>query len=237
MEYKEEVFKESTNRKTMLIWLTLCMILTAVFAVQMLRGLCPAGYFATFTAFCWLPFFIGLIVLKIKGMQHDVYKHIVAVGFGIFYIFLMMTTGSNITFVCVLPLVGVTILYKDRNYIIRCGICNNIILYISIFKNYKSGMNTSTDIVCYEVQVISMLICYASYILAITQMNKSDDVYRNSVETNLNRVITTVDHVKKASNAVVDGVNVVRDLADENKDGAHFVVHNMEELNEKNSVL
>ena len=237
MEYKEEVFKESTNRKTMLIWLTLCVILTAVFAVQMLRGLCPTGYFAAFAAFCWLPFFIGLIILKIKGMQNDVYKHIVAAGFGIFYIFLMMTTGSNITFVCVLPLVGVTILYKDRNYIIRCGICNNIILYISIFRNYTSGMNTSTDIVCYEVQVISMLICYASYILAITQMNKSDEVFKNSVETNLNRVITTVDHVKKASNAVVDGVNVVRDLADENKDGAHLVVHNMEELNEKNSIL
>ncbi|MCM1385684.1 MAG: methyl-accepting chemotaxis protein [Bacillus sp. (in: Bacteria)] len=237
MEYKEEVFKKSTNRKTMLIWLTLCIILTAVYAVQIFRGLCSVGYFALFAAFCWLPFLIGFILLKIKGMENDIYKHAVAIGFGIFYIFLMMTTESNITFVCILPLVGVMILYKDRNYIIRCGICNNIILYISIVKHYMSGMNTPTDIVCYEVQVISMLICYASYILAISQMNQSDDILIGSVENNMQRVVTTVDQVKKASNAVVDGVNVVRDLADENRDGAHLVVHNMEELSEKNNIL
>lgn len=237
MEYKEEVFKKSTNRKTMLIWLTLCIILTAVYAVGIFRGLYTVGYFAVFATFCWLPFLIGFIVLKMKGMEYDGYKHVVSVGFGIFYIFLMLTTNSNIIFVCILPLVGMMILYKDRNYIIRYGICNNLILYISIFKNYISGMNTPQDIVCYEVQVVSMLICYASYIIAISQMNQSDEILFGSVENNLQRVITTVDHVKQASNAVVDGVNVVRDLADENKDGACLVVHNMKELTEKNSIL
>lgn len=237
MEYKEEVFKKSTNRKAMLIWLTLCIILTAVYTVEIFKGLCSVGYFAIFAAFCWLPFLIGLVILKIKGMEHDIYKHAVSIGFGIFYLFLMMTTDSNIIFVCVLPLVGVMILYKDRNYMIRCGICNNLVLYISIFKHYTSGMNTHLDIVCYEVQVVSMLICYASYILAVSQMNQSDGILKGSVEKNLQRVITTVDQVKEASNAVADGVNVVRDLADENRDGAHLVVHNMEELTEKNNVL
>lgn len=237
MEYKEEVFKKSTNRKTMIIWLALCIILTVVYAVERVQGLCTVGYFAVFAGFCWLPFLIGLLILKLQGMEADLYKYAASIGFGIFYIFLMMTSNSNITFVCILPLIGVMILYKDKNHMICCGICNNLVLYISIFKHYMSGMNTPSDIICYEVQVVSMLICYASYILAISQMSQSDEVLMGSIENNLQRVITTVDQVKEASNAVVDGVNVVRDLADENRDGAHLVVHNMEELTEKNNVL
>lgn len=237
MEYKEEVFKKSTNRKTMIIWLTLCVILTAVYAVELVKGLCTGGYFAIFSGFCWIPFLAGLLILKLNGMENDLYKHAASIGFGIFYIFLMLTSDSNITFVCILPLIGVMILYKDKNYMLRCGICNNLVLYISIFKHYMSGMNTPSDIVCYEVQIISMLICYASYVLAVSQLNQSDSVLMDSIEGNLQRVVTTVDQVKEASNAVVDGVNVVRDLADENRDGAHLVVHNMEELTEKNNIL
>lgn len=237
MEYNEEVFKKSANRKIMTIWLILCIILTAAYSIEILKGLRTIGYFITFSLFCWLPFLFGLVVLKVKGMGTEVYKHAAFIGYGVFYTFVLMNTNTPLTFVYMLPFSGMLILYKDRNFIIRCGVCNNLILYISIFKNYMSGMNTPSDITNYEIQIASLLMCYTSYILAISHLIQSDGAMMDSVEGNLQRVIHTVDQVKGASNAVVDGVNVVRDLADENRDGAQTVVHSMEELTENNNVL
>lgn len=237
MEYKEEVFKKSANRKTMLIWLIVCVILTLAYVVEIIKGLRDVPYFVLFLIFCWLPFFVGVAVLKIKGLDTRVFKHIVAVGYGIFYIFIMMTTNSTLTFVYMLPISGMLILYKDRNFIIRCGVCNNLILYLYIFKNIMSGMNSPADITCYEIQAASTILCYTTYILAISHLNQSDGALIGSVEGNLQRVIVTVDQVKEASNAVVDGVSVVRDLADENRDGANLVVRNMVELTDKNNIL
>lgn len=237
MEYNEEIFKKSANRKTMLIWMVVCIILTAAYSIEVVKGLRTVPYFVVFLIFCWLPFFIGVAILKIKGMGTGIFKHVVAIGYGIFYIFIMMNTNSTLTFVYMLPISGMLILYKDRNFIIRCGVCNNLILYIYIFKNIMSGMNSSADITCYEIQAASIILCYTTYILAISHLNQSDGALIGSVEGNLQRVITTVDQVKGASNSVVDGVSVVRDLAEENKDGANLVVRDMEELTDKNDIL
>lgn len=237
MEYNEEFFKKSANRKSMIIWLIVCVILTAAYSIEIIKGLRTVPYFLTFLGFCWLPYFAGIVILKVKGMGTGIYKHVVAIGYGIFYIFIMMNTNTTLTFVYMLPISGMLILYKDRNFIIRCGVCNNLILYIYIIKSIMSGMNTSADITCYEIQAVSTILCYTTYILAISHLNQSDGALIGSVEGDLQRVITTVDQVKEASNAVVDGVNVVRDLTEENKDGANLVVRDMEELTDKNDIL
>lgn len=237
MEYKEEVFRANVNRKTMLVWLILCTLLSVIDAVRILQGINSVGYFVLFEVVAWLPFLIGLIILKIRGTDTEIYKHIAAVGFGIFYAFIMFTSTLAAAFVCMIPLAGILILYKDKNYIIRCGIFYNLILYISIVKNFMSGLNTPSDIACYEVQVVSLFVCFAAYVWAADHMINSDSALMSSAQSNMRRVTTTVDQVKEASNEIVDGVNVVRDLADENREGAFLVVHNMEELTDKNNIL
>ena len=61
------------------------------------------------------------------------------------------------------------------------------------------------------------LFCYIGLIIAIKHMTVSDNALLNSVKDNLARVVTTVEKVKGASNSIVDGVTVVRELAEENK--------------------
>lgn len=50
-------------------------------------------------------------------------------------------------------------------------------------------------------------------------------------------IFSTVEQVKSASTEIVNGVAIVRDLADENKHSANTVAGNMEELTEQNTVL
>lgn len=237
MNYNEEYFAKSSNKKAMVIWLILCIVLSGAYALEIVKGLREISYYIAFLAICWIPFVIGLIMLKILGTATRYYKDILVIGYGTFYTFVLLTTTSTLAFVYILPMTSMLILFKNRNFMFRCGIANIIALGVAIGKNYMSGMNTPEDITSYEIQVACIILCYIGYVLSINHLNQSDGAMISSVQGNLQRVVTTIEQVKAASNAVVDGVTVVRELADENKEGAATVVQSMEELAGNNTAL
>ena len=237
MEYNEEYFARSANRKAMVIWMTLGIVLSAAYVIEVLKGLRTIGYYISFVSVCWIPFFIGLLVLKVKGPATTIYKDVIAVGYGVFYLYVMMTSTSVLSVMFILPLTSMLILFKNRNFMIRCGIANMLVIVASIVKNLMAGANAPSDISNYEIQVAAVVLCYVGYILSINHLCQSDGAMVDSVKGNLKKVITTIEQVKTASTSVVDGVTVVRELADENKEGAENVVRSMEELAGNNSVL
>lgn len=238
MEYNEEIFKISANKKAMHVWMALIILLTASYGSETSQGLRTKEYFLTFLAICWLPYLLGFFILKIKGAATPIYKIAVAVGYGISYTFIVCTTTSTLAFIYILPLTSMMILFKDRNYMICCGIVNCIVTIIScLIHYYVHGMNTEVNVNEYYLQFSCVVLCYTCYVLSINHLNKSDGALTNSIKDNLNRVIVTIGQVKTASNSIVDGITVVRELADENKQGAHSVVQSMEKLSQNNELL
>lgn len=237
MEYSEESFARSSNRKTMIMWILIGIILTAAYVLEVFKGLRTVSYLVVFLVLLWVPFIASLVVLKLKGMGTPIYKYFVALGYGVFYAFVLVTSTSNLTFTYILPMTCVLMLYKNRKILITCGIVNVIVLVGSVAMNMLSGKSTAADLTIYEIQVAALALSYAGNILAINHMNMVDGAMLGSVQSNLQKVVTTIEQVKGASSAVVDGVTVVRELADENKQGASNVVNSMAELADNNDVL
>ena len=119
----------------------------------------------------------------------------------------------------------------------RCGIFNTIIVVAGAVYHYNAGINSSADFKNYQLQFSCIILCYICYVLSINHLNWSDGTMLDSIKNNLSRVITTIGQVKTASNTIVDGITVVRELSDENMQGASAVVDNMTELSKKNEVL
>ena len=237
MKYNEREFAKKANKKAMIMWLVMSIVLSAAYVLEVLKGAKTISYFVIMELCCWGPFIFGLIVLKLQGWQTKWYRDICAGGYWLFYAYIMFTSPGTLAFAYVLPLLCMLVVYKDRNLMIRYGVLNMLILSATIVRNYMNGMNTSADITNYEMQFGITLFCYIGMISAIGHMTLSDNSLLDSVKGNLERVITTVKQVKGASNAVVDGVTVVRELADENKQSANEVVDNMVDLSEQNNVL
>ena len=238
MNYDENVFKEKANIKARRIWLVFALLLTANYGSDAANGLYPFSNYIIFVVLCWVPFFIGDILLRLKGKSTDLYKYDLVIGYGIFYTFVSCTTASPIAFTYVLPVTSLLVLYKNRSFMIRCGIANTLVIIGSaLYRGVVLGCNSAADIKNYQLQVSCIVLCYICYVLSIRHLNESDGALTDSIKADLQRVISTVEKVKTASNTIMNGITVVRELASENKHGSDVVLLGMNELTDNNGKL
>ncbi len=237
MEYNEKAFAASANKKAMTMWTVVMAVFSVLYALEVVKGLQTVTFYAFLLVCAWVPYVAGFVVLKVKGWHSKLYQLFVGYGYGLFYMYIMLTSPGTLAFTYILPIICMMIIYKNKKFIFSLGACCMAILVFAVIRNYFNGMNTAQDISNYEIQIGVLLFTFIAITVAITHMIKSDEALLFSVQSNLNKVITTVDQVKIASNAVVDGVVVVRELAEENKEGAGIVADSMEDLARKSQML
>lgn len=238
MDYNENEFKAKANIKARRIWLVFALLLSANYGSDVSQGGYPSTNYIIFLILCWVPFFSGDLLLRIRGKADDRYRYALVIGYGIFYTFLICTTDSPIAFTYILPVVSLLVLYKDQKFMVGCAIANIASVIVSvIYHLVVLGQNTATDQKNYQLQVACLLLCYIGYIMSIRHLIESDGALTDSIKADLKRVVTTVEQVKTASNTIMDGITVVRELATENKHGSDIVVDGMNKLTDNNDQL
>ena len=121
---------------------------------------------------------------------------------------------------------------------INCGIANIIsVLASALYHGLVLGQTSASDMKNYQLQIACLILCYVCYVMSIRHLVESDGALTDSIKADLKRVVTTVETVKAASNTIMDGITVVREIATENKHGSDVVVHGMNELTEHNGEL
>lgn len=237
MDYNEIFFKERANKRVKNIWLLFNILLTANYGADVGNGLLTGQYYLTFVTLCWVPFIIGMILLKVKGKATNAFRYSFAIGYFFFYTFTVCTSESPIAFIYILPIASIMVLYKNKNFMIGLGVASTLSIIINWIYKMSIGMNSASQQKDYQLQLSCVILCYVCYVISINHLNLSDGALTNSIRENLNRVVTTISQVKGASNSIVDGITVVRELSDENKHGARNVVKSMADLTHNNEIL
>ena len=237
MTYDENVFKEKANRKARKIWIVFAVLLSANYGSDASGGLYPTTSYLIFLALCWLPLIFGEVLLRVKGWATELYRYDLVIGYGIFYTFVICTTASPIAFTYILPVTSLLVLYKNRKFMINCGIANALIIVGAAVYRYMLGFNSASDMKNYQLQLSCIVLCYICYVMSIRHLNESDGAMTDSIKADLHRVVTTVEQVKSSSNIILDGITVVRELASENKHGSDIVMLGMNELTDNNTML
>ena len=237
MNYDESVFKEKANRRARKIWLIFAILLSANYGSDVANGLRTAPYYFVFLLLCWLPILIGEILLRVKGFTTELYKYNLVIGYGIFYTYVVSTTESPIAFTYILPVTSLLVLYKNKKFMVTCGIANSLIIIGSAAYRIMIGYNSATNMKDYQLEFSCIVLCYICYVMSIRHLNESDGAMTDSIKADLHRVVTTVEQVKTSSNTILDGITVVRELASENKHGSDMVMLGMNELTDNNHML
>lgn len=237
MGYDEKFFKKSANKKAMYMWMFTAIILSLAYTIELIKGDRTPEYYTVFMILCWVPFFLGVAFLLIKGVDTTWYKETIAVGYGVFYAFTVLTSDTNLTFAYIFPIICMLMLYKDRALFFRISILNVLLIVANFIITRTIGNPESLSMAEFEIQLGVIVLSYIAYIMSVDHLIKSDGAMLNAVKDNLDRVVKTIEQVKTASTSVVDGVTVVRELSDENIEGANNVVRSMEGLTANNLVL
>lgn len=236
--YDEAYFRAKANKRAGTTWLMLMIIVSVFYGVKMSQGEVGKSWFLMFSVIGWLEYFGAGIYLKIKGMDAKKYKWFLGMGYLIFFAVIAWTTMDEVSFIFILPLISILALYKDPKYIKTMMWSTLFVLITSnLYKGRVKGMMEFVSSVDCAIQFAIVITCFVCTLMAIRHLVESDGALTGSIEDNLKRVVQTVEKVKGASNSVVDGVTVVRELADENRVGANNVVRDMDALSGNNEVL
>lgn len=237
-EYDESFFRAKANKRAGITWLALIFIATIYYGIKTKNGEIARGYFIAFTVVGWVTYITGYIVSMIKGKAAKEYKWVLGICYLLFYAVIAWTALDKISYIFILPLLSILILYKDPKFI---KMIMWFTLFVLISRNiYKGVAKGMMDFVASEecaLQFAIVLCCFACTNMAIRHLVESDGALTGSIESELAQVVQTVEQVKDASNSIVDGVTVVRELADENKQGANNVVKDMGTLAKNNDIL
>lgn len=236
--YDEAYFRAKANKRAGTTWLMLMIIVSVYYGAKMGEGEVNPYQYSMFTVVGWLQYFGAGIFLKVRGMDNPKYRWFLGIGYLLYFAVISWTTTDEISYVFILPLISILALYKDPKYIrIMMWSTMFVLITSNLYRGRAKGMMEYVSSIEGAIQFAIVITCFVCTIMAIRHLVESDSALTGSIEANLKRVVQTVEKVKGASNQVVDGVTVVRELADENKTGANNVVKDMVQLADNNEVL
>lgn len=235
-QYDEKYFRAKANMRAGTTWLVVLVLVTLFYGQQQFIGAVEKSWYVILCVIGWCTYFGAGIFLKVKGMDTKHYRYIMGISYQVFAAYIMWTMVEGYPFIYILPIIAVFVVYKDRKFINRMmWVTLFVVISSNIYKVQAKGVSGSDPEQMLAMGMIAC--CYACTLMSVKHLIQSDGALTGSIEANLARVVKTVEQVKVASNSIVDGVTVVRELADENKEGANDVVRGMGELADNNGIL
>lgn len=116
-DYDESFFRAKANRRAGTTWLILMVIISVYYGVKAGAGRLNGAYFTAFMIFGWAAFAASFVFLKLKGMDSKSYKWVLGMGYLLFYAVVAWTSLDQTSYVFILPLISILILYKDPKFI------------------------------------------------------------------------------------------------------------------------
>ena len=235
-QYDEKYFRAKANIRAGITFLVVMVLTTVFYFFKMNKGEVEQDWFIKMVAIGWSLFLAASLSITFKGRDYKYYRYFMGIGYQLFFSYILWTQLGNDSYVFILPIIAAFVLFKDQKFIKRMMWLTLVMVVGSnIYKVAAMGAGKSDDTLVLAFGMI--LACYACTLMAVKHLIQSDGAMMGSVEANLARVVKTVEQVKVASNSIVDGMTVVRELAEENKMGADNVVSGMGDLADNNSVL
>ena len=180
-------------------------VLLISYVVELLKGSRTPAYFAVIAAFMVIPVVVELAIYSKKKDAASI-RHILAITYGVFYLFAIFTTNSISTFVYILPFFILLTVYSDIRYVSTiafCGITSNIAWVI--WKALTTGI-PSEQMPDVEIRLACMIICSIFIQISTRVVKKINDNKLHLVEVQQEKNQTLMDHIIATSEGMVDQI-------------------------------
>jgi len=230
-------FEEYADKQVGAIYLLMSLFLTVAYSIEVIEGSQPPGFLVAFVTADWGAFIASLIAKKFNNKKRNLHHWVLCVGYSLFYILILSSLKNPLIFVYIIPIMIIMALYQNFKLLLLIMAANVIGVISFIINTINRGAVDDSMMDSFKIVfAASIMINLAVYLLIryLVQLNTHN---LDAVTENLNKVKETVSKVKEVSTTVVDGVNAVKEYADENRTGATAVVNDMYTIAEQTNIL
>lgn len=93
----------------------------------------------------------------------------ITAGYGVLYVFVLLTSVTKLSFVYIIPMIIILTLYRDWKLVLAAGAASIAANVIFVFYYLGSISNTATDITEFEIQ-LAVLILLTAFAVAATRI-------------------------------------------------------------------
>lgn len=152
--------KAYINRAAILCHTIVDTALALAYMLELFKGTRTPGYICVYTALCVLPVIVEWILFR-KNPESGLIRHVIAVCYGMLYVFTIFTANSVTNFVYAVPMFVVLLLYSDVRFsVLYCGtLClMNIldVVYVAVTVGYAADQIADVEIRTTSIILIAM---------------------------------------------------------------------------------
>ncbi len=230
-------FEQLADKQVGSIYLLMSLFLTVAYALEVIEGSQPVGFLVAFVTADWGAFIASLIAKKISKGTGNLHRWVLCVGYSLFYILILSSLKNPLIAVYIIPFMIIMALYQNFKLLLLIMVANiGGILAFVINTINRGGVDDSMSD-SFKILFASSVVINLALYLMIRYLIKLNSHNMAAVTEHLDKVQETVAKVKEVSTSVVDGVNAVKEYADDNRTEASSVVDDMTAITLESNVL
>lgn len=200
------------NKTAMTAHLIDVIVMNTFCLLQVTGGLQPIQYFLIVSVLGLTPIFIEYYFWK-RDRETPLIKHLVAIGFAIFYTYTLFTATNQLVFVFAIPMILVTSIFNDVRYSLLINVGVVIESFLIVFIGSSTGRfgYLGIDYGIIQVVIVILIAIYSLFTAKTLNLNTTQKVA--NIETAQKETETVLKDLSLLSEEIKAGIeDIYREL-------------------------
>ncbi len=229
MDYNNYSDERRVNATAMFSYTLLVFILVACYLIEVLKKSRTVSYFVVFCILALVPFIICKVLIA-RNKESSQMKYVMAIGFFIFYAFIIFTTISPIAYVYAIMMAVILLCYNNNKliflYMISVTICNMVqVAYLAVTHQIASEDMPNIEIRIASLILFTLYLTMSTTAAALTNTNRM-----SQIEAEKEKTAKLMDQILRVSSQMTENIGTVSEKMEILSDTANKTKISMEEV-------
>lgn len=226
----------AVNKTAIALFTALVLIVAIPYLVHVLSGKMHMSHFIPIVFTDLIPVIIGWVIYH-KDNGSPMLKHVLGIGYGLFYTVVCMLTNSTIlVFFYAIPALIIVSVFSDFKFSVWIGIGVSVIAAIHAFKyaaiSRQWGKGAKADL---EIEILLMIVTSVFMIIVNKYISDTNDSRLKEINEAGKKTQKMLDGIIQISNALIDDTTAVSDKMEKLAESGEGTLSAMQEVQESSA--
>ncbi|MCQ2519558.1 MAG: methyl-accepting chemotaxis protein [Lachnospiraceae bacterium] len=197
------------NKRACSVYTIITSLLSVAYLIQAIKGATKLPVFAVLIVLGLGPMIACWVVYKSNAEAAQI-KHIMGIGYSLFYIFSCFTSNERLVFVYAIPMMIAITMFCDLKYSVAISIGASLVSCVhAVLYTLKHPETMDVEIAASEIEILVMIVIALFTTITIkTIIYLNDQKVKNINETN-EKTEKMLDDIMNISGDIIDEVSIV----------------------------